>query len=269
MTTPTWDPAQYLRHAGHRARPFTDLLARVRDLPGAPPRIADLGCGPGNVTAVLAARWPTAHITGYDNSPEMLAKTERYAGPTAGGGHLDFAHADATAWAPSETYDLIVSNAALHWVEGHLEAFPAWLAALSPGGTFAFQVPDNIDAPLHALMRELATSARWKSRLGEILRHQDSVHTPAVYLDRLARLGCEPDVWQTTYQHVLEGEDPVLDWVKGTGLRPVLTALADDPEARDTFLTEYRDLLREAYPTAEYGTVLPFRRLFAVARKEA
>jgi trans-aconitate 2-methyltransferase len=269
MTTPTWDPAQYLRHAGHRARPFTDLLARVRDLPGAPPRIADLGCGPGNVTAVLAARWPTAHITGYDNSPEMLAKTERYAGPTAGGGHLDFAHADATAWAPSETYDLIVSNAALHWVEGHLEAFPAWLAALSPGGTFAFQVPDNIDAPLHALMRELATSARWKSRLGEILRHQDSVHTPAVYLDRLARLGCEPDVWQTTYQHVLEGEDPVLDWVKGTGLRPVLTALADDPEARDAFLTEYRDLLREAYPTAEYGTVLPFRRLFAVARKEA
>jgi len=269
MTTPIWDPAQYLRHAGHRARPFTDLLARVPDLPGTPPRIADLGCGPGNVTAVLAARWPTAHITGYDNSPEMLAKTDRYAGPTAGGGHLDFAHADATAWAPSETYDLIVSNAALHWVEGHLEAFPTWLAALSPGGTFAFQVPDNIDAPLHALMRELATSARWKSRLGEILRHQDSVHTPAVYLDRLARLGCEPDVWQTTYQHVLEGEDPVLDWVKGTGLRPVLTALADDPEARDAFLTEYRDLLREAYPTAEYGTVLPFRRLFAVARKEA
>jgi trans-aconitate 2-methyltransferase len=269
MTTPTWDPAQYLRHAGHRARPFTDLLARVPDLPGTPPRIADLGCGPGNVTAVLAERWPTAHITGYDNSPEMLAKTERYAGPTAGGGHLDFAHADAAAWAPSETYDLIVSNAALQWVEGHLEAFPAWLAALAPGGTFAFQVPDNIDAPLHALMRELATSARWKGRLGEVLRHHDSVHTPAVYLDGLARLGCEPDVWQTTYQHVLEGEDPVLDWVKGTGLRPVLTALADDPEARDAFVTEYRDLLREAYPTAEYGTVLPFRRLFAVARKEA
>ncbi|MET7681899.1 trans-aconitate 2-methyltransferase [Streptomyces sp. NPDC005423] len=268
MKTPTWDPAQYLRHAGHRARPFTDLLARVPDLPGDPPRIADLGCGPGNVTAVLAARWPAARITGYDNSPEMLARTEPYAGPTAGGGRLDFAHADAAAWTPEETYDLIVSNAALHWVEGHLDAFPRWLAGLAPGGTLAFQVPDNIDAPLHALMRELAAGARWRSRLGEVPRRQDSVHPPAVYLDHLARLGCEPDVWQTTYQHVLAGEDPVLDWVKGTGLRPVLTALADDPEARDAFVAEYRALLRAAYPTTPYGTVLPFRRLFAVARKE-
>ena len=266
MTT-TWDPAQYLRHAGHRARPFTDLLARVTDVPGTPPRIADLGCGPGNVTTVLADRWPTAHITGYDNSPEMLEKAAAYAGPTAGGGHLDFAHADATEWVPAQTYDLLVSNAALQWVPGHLDRFGDWVSALAPGGTFAFQVPDNIDAPLHALMRELAATARWKSRLGEVLRHEDSVHAPGVYLDRLARLGCTADVWQTTYQHILPGPDPVLDWVKGTGLRPALTALADDPEVRDAFVTEYRDLLREAYPTAEYGTVLPFRRLFAVARK--
>jgi trans-aconitate 2-methyltransferase len=267
MTT-TWDPAQYLRHAGHRARPFADLLARVTDLPGTAPRIADLGCGPGNVTTVLADRWPTAHITGYDNSPEMLAQTDPYAGPTAGGGRLDFAHADATEWAPTQTYDLIVSNAALQWVPGHLDRFGDWVGALAPGGTFAFQVPDNIDAPLHALMRELAATARWKSRLGEVLRREDSVYAPGVYLDHLARLGCAADVWQTTYQHVLPGEDPVLDWVKGTGLRPALTALADDPEARDAFVTEYRDLLRAAYPTAEYGTVLPFRRLFAVARRE-
>ncbi|WP_369235672.1 trans-aconitate 2-methyltransferase [Streptomyces sp. R21] len=267
--TPTWDPAQYLRHADHRARPFADLLARVPDLPGDPARIADLGCGPGNVTAVLVRRWPTAHITGYDNSPQMLERAQAYAGATAGGGRLDFAHADAEAWAPTQTYDLIVSNAALQWVEGHLDAFSGWLDALAPGGTFAFQVPNNIDAPLHALMRELGTSARWKDRLGDVLRHTDSVHAPGVYLDRLARLGCEADVWETTYLHVLEGEDPVLDWVKGTGLRPVLTVLADDPEARDAFVAEYRDLLREAYPSAGYGTVLPFRRLFAVARKEA
>ncbi|MFI6401389.1 trans-aconitate 2-methyltransferase [Streptomyces sp. NPDC050548] len=263
----TWDPAQYLRHAGHRARPFTDLLARVTDVPGTPPRVADLGCGPGNMTAVLADRWPTAHITGYDNSPEMLEKAAAHTGPTTGGGHLDFAHADATRWAPAQPYDLIVSNAALQWVPGHLDRFGDWISALAPAGTFAFQVPDNIDAPLHTLMRELAATARWKSRLGEVLRREDSVHAPGVYLDRLARLGCAADVWQTTYQHILPGPDPVLDWVKGTGLRPVLTALADDPEARDAFVTEYRDLLREAYPTAEYGTVLPFRRLFAVARK--
>jgi len=158
----TWDPAQYLRHADHRARPFTDLLARVTDVPGTPPRIADLGCGPGNVTTVLADRWPTAHITGYDNSPEMLAQTASYAGPTTGGGSLDFAHADATDWAPTEPYDLIVSNAALQWVPGHLDRFGDWVSALAPGGTFAFQLPDNIDAPLHALMRELAATARWK-----------------------------------------------------------------------------------------------------------
>ncbi|MFG2120551.1 trans-aconitate 2-methyltransferase [Streptomyces sp. NPDC048710] len=272
MTTPTWDPAQYLRHAGHRARPFADLLARVPALPAEPPagrpRIADLGCGPGNVTALLAERWPTAHITGYDNSPEMLDKAHvDHEGATAGGGHLDFAHADARVWTPEGPHDLILSNATLQWVPRHVDRFADWIAALKPGGTFAFQVPDNIDAPLHALMRELAATPRWKPRLADVLRHEDSVHTPGTYLDRLARLGCEADVWQTTYFHVLEGEDPVLDWVKGTGLRPALTALADDPEARDAFVTEYRDLLREAYPSAPYGTVLPFRRLFAVAVK--
>ncbi|SOD86012.1 trans-aconitate 2-methyltransferase [Streptomyces sp. Ag109_G2-15] len=268
MTTPTWDPAQYLRHAGHRSRPFADLLARVPALPDERPRIADLGCGPGNVTALLAERWPTAHITGYDNSPEMLDKAHvDHEGATAGGGHLDFAHADARVWTPEEPHDLIVSNATLHWVPGHTDRFADWIAALKPGGTFAFQVPDNIDAPLHALMRELAATPRWKSRLADVLRHEDSVHEPGVYLDRLARLGCATDVWQTTYLHILPGEDPVLDWVKGTGLRPALTALADDPEARDAFVTEYRDLLREAYPTEPYGTVLPFRRLFAVAVK--
>ncbi|POX65360.1 trans-aconitate methyltransferase [Streptomyces sp. Ru62] len=270
MTTPSWDPAQYLRHAGHRARPFADLLARIPALPGDRPRIADLGCGPGNVTALLAGRWPTARITGYDNSPEMLDKAHvDHEGPTAGGGRLDFAHADVRTWTPTEPYDLIVSNATLQWVPGHADRFADWIAALAPGGTLAFQVPDNIDAPLHALMRDLAGTPRWRDRLADVLRRTDSVHTPATYLDRLTRLGCAADVWETTYFHVLQGEDPVLDWVKGTGLRPALTALADDPQARDTFLTEYRDLLREAYPSAPYGTVLPFRRLFAVAVKES
>ncbi|WP_326759710.1 trans-aconitate 2-methyltransferase [Streptomyces phaeochromogenes] len=268
-TSPTWDPGQYLRHAEHRARPFAELLARVPALPGEPARVADLGCGPGNVTVQLAERWPGAYITGYDNSAEMLARTAEHAGPTAGGGRLDFAHADLTDWAPTEAYDLIVSNAALQWVPGHLDALPVWLDVVAPGGTFAFQVPNNIDAPLHALMRELAASARWKGRLDGVLRDTDSVHPPLLYLDRLARLGCAVDVWETTYMQLLQGEDSVLDWSKGTGLRPALTALADDPEARDAFVGEYRDLLRKAYPTAPYGTVLPFRRLFVVARKAA
>ncbi|MFI8349783.1 trans-aconitate 2-methyltransferase [Streptomyces sp. NPDC085596] len=262
-TTPSWDPAQYLRHSGHRLRPFVDLLGRVPALPSERPRIADLGCGPGNATALLRERWPAARVTGYDNSPEMLERARaEHSGP-------DFAFADARTWTPEGPHDLLFSNATLQWVPGHLDRFADWIAALQPGGVFAFQVPDNTDAPLHALMRELAATPRWAPRLTGVLRVPGSVHAPGAYLDRLARLGCATDVWQTTYQHVLTGEDPVLDWVKGTGLRPALTALAADPEARDAFVTEYRDLLREAYPTAPYGTVLPFRRLFAVAVKGA
>lgn len=264
--TPTWDPAQYLRHADHRARPFADLLARVPALPADPARIADLGCGPGNVTALIAARWPTARITGYDNSPEMLARAEEFAGPTSGGGRIDFASADARTWVPDESYDLIISNATLQWVPGHLANLPAWVEGLAPGGTFAFQVPGNFDAPSHRLMRELAHSARWKDRLADALRHDDAVCTPAVYLERLTALGCAADVWETTYLHLLQGEDAVLDWVRGTGLRPVLSELGAEADA---FVTDYRAALREAYPATGHGTVFPFRRLFAVARKGA
>ncbi|MEU3554614.1 trans-aconitate 2-methyltransferase [Streptomyces fragilis] len=261
-----WDAEQYLRHAGDRARPFTDLLARVPELPGSTPRIADLGCGPGNTTAaLLAGRWPGARITGYDNSPAMLERAAALAGPTGGGGSLEFAHADLTEWTPGGSYDLIVSNAALQWVPGHVEALPGWAEALPPGGVLAFQVPYNLDAPVHALMRECARSPRWAGRLREVLRGADSVADPAVYLDLFARLGFAADVWETTYLHVLPGEDAVLDWVSGTGLRPVLAALSGDPEARDAFVAEYRARLREAYPRRPYGTVLPFRRLFCVA----
>ncbi|GAA3789634.1 trans-aconitate 2-methyltransferase [Streptomyces chiangmaiensis] len=264
---PVWDPGQYLRHAGHRARPFADLLARVPGLAGDPPRIADLGCGPGNVTALLADRWPTAHITGYDNSPEMLDKAHTdHEGPTPGGGRLDFAPADARTWTPAEPYDLIVSNATLQWVPGHPARFPDWVAGLAPGGTFAFQVPGNFDSPSHRLMRELAHSPRWKGRLADTLRHDDAVLTPAACLERLAALGCTVDVWETTYLHLLQGEDPVLDWVKGTGLRPILTELEDEAQE---FIADYRAALREAYPATEHGTVFPFRRIFAVATKEA
>ncbi|MER6621398.1 MULTISPECIES: trans-aconitate 2-methyltransferase [unclassified Streptomyces] len=263
--TPVWDPAQYLRHAGHRTRPFTDLLARVPELPGDPPRIADLGCGAGNVTALLAGRWPAARITGYDNSPEMLDKARA----DHGGGSLRFAHADVRTWVPDGPYDLIVSNATLQWVPGHVERFRDWVRGLTPGGTLAFQVPGNFDAPSHTLLRELAASPRWRDRLAGVLRHDDAVLRPEGYLEHLTALGCTTDAWETTYVHLLTGQDPVLDWVKGTGLRPVLTALADDPEARDAFVDAYRSALRAAYPAGPHGTPFPFRRVFAVAVKEA
>lgn len=265
---PTWDPHQYLRHAAHRTRPFLDLLQRIPDPPGgAAPRIADIGCGPGNVTALLAGRWPTARITGFDSSPEMLESAARLTGPTPGGGSMDFRQADAAVWTPDEPYDLIISNAALQWVPGHPERFGDWLDHLTPGGTLAFQVPGNFTAPSHALLAELCDSPRWRDRLDGHGRRYVHVLSPAGYLERLTELGCrEADVWESTYVQLLQGEDPVLDWTKGTALRPVLTALDGDEDAVREFVGQYRDLLRKAYPPGPHGTVFPFRRIFAVAR---
>ncbi|MEU9083192.1 trans-aconitate 2-methyltransferase [Streptomyces sp. NPDC048357] len=269
-SAPTWDPQQYLRHAGHRTRPFLDLLTRIPELPNRPARIADLGCGPGNVTALLADRWPGARITGFDLSPEMLRRaTQEHAGPTTGGGSLDFRHGDLAGWLPEEPYDLIVSNAALQWVPGHAGSFGAWINGLRPGGTFAFQIPGNFTAPSHALLAELCDTPRWRSRLAGHGARYIHLLEPPEYLARFTALGCAADVWETTYHQLLQGPDPVLDWVKGTALRPVLTALGDDKDAADAFLTEYRDRLRVAYPSGPRGTVFPFRRIFAVARKEA
>ncbi|MGW6577025.1 trans-aconitate 2-methyltransferase [Streptomyces sp. NPDC054945] len=269
-SAPTWDPQQYLRHSGHRTRPFLDLLTRIPELPHGPARIADLGCGPGNVTTLLAERWPEARITGFDLSPEMLQRaTEEYAGPTPGGGSLDFRHGDLGTWLPEEPYDLIVSNAALQWVPGHPGSFGAWINGLRPGGTFAFQIPGNFTAPSHALLAQQCDTPRWRARLAGHGARYIHLLEPAEYLARFTELGCDADIWETTYHQLLQGPDPVLDWVKGTALRPVLTALGEDRDAVDAFLTEYRDRLRAAYPTGPRGTVFPFRRIFAVARKEA
>ncbi|MGD9484074.1 trans-aconitate 2-methyltransferase [Streptomyces sp. TRM70308] len=266
---PIWDPQVYLRHADHRTRPFLDLLARLPELPAGPrpPRIADLGCGPGNVTRLLADRWPDAHVTGYDSSPEMLAAARAHAGPTPGGGRLDFAPGDIADWEPQEPYDLIVSNAALQWVPGHADRFKSWLEALPPGGVLAFQVPGNFASPSHALLGELCDAPHWRERLGAHGRRYVFILQPYEYLGRLADLGCTADVWETTYVQLLHGPDAVLDWVRGTALRPVLTALADDPAAAEAFVAEYREALHAAYPPGPHGTVFPFRRVFAVARK--
>ena len=229
---PTWDPQQYLRHADHRTRPFHDLLARVPDLPGRTrARIADLGCGPGNVTALLADRWPDARITGYDNSPEMLDEAQRHAGPTPGGGRLDFAHADAADLdARRRPYDLIVSNAAAPVGPRPRRPLPRLARRPRPRRHLRLPGPRQLrPRPATPCCASLPTSPRWRDRLGGTLRHADAVLDPAGYLDRLTALGCAADVWETTYVQLLQGEDPVLDWVKGTALRPVLTALADDP----------------------------------------
>lgn len=257
-TAPRWDPGQYERFADERGRPFFELVGRVRA--ERPERVVDLGCGTGALTAALVERWPEAMIEGLDRSPDMIAEAAARAIP----GRLRFATADLTAWRPDRPVDVIVSNAVLQWVPGHAELLAGWVEALAPGGWLAFQVPGNDGAPSHVLLDELRASPRWRGRL-EGVAEGPRVLEPARYLARLAELGCTVDAWETTYLHVLQGSDPVLEWVKGTALRPVVTAL--DGEERDAFLAEYAARLREAYPPRPFGTVLPFRRLFVVARR--
>ncbi|MEU4115133.1 methyltransferase domain-containing protein [Kitasatospora sp. NPDC028055] len=259
MTGPVWDPAQYLRFADERTRPLRELLARVPALPNEPaPTVLDIGCGPGNSTAVLRERWPKARLTGLDNSAPMLAAARTDGEPTA-----DYLLADARDYDPAPAApDLIASNATLQWVDGHLAVLARWAAALGPGGVVAVQVPGNFEAPSHTLLADLRRSARWRDALGaDAVR--GGVHPPGRYLDVLAGAGCAADVWETTYCTLLPGPDPVLEWVKGTALRPVLGRLTD-PADRAAFLAEYGRLLREAYPAGPYGTVFPFRRIFAV-----
>ncbi|RAG85267.1 trans-aconitate methyltransferase [Streptacidiphilus pinicola] len=256
MADVTWDPEQYLRYADLRGRPFSDLVGRI---PGTPKRVVDLGCGPGNTTATLPERWHGAHVVGVDNSAAMVEQARRDFGA------IEFRLGDIADYEPTgDAPDLILSNAALQWVPGHLTLFPRWIEALPSGGVFAFQVPANFEAPSHTLLAELRNSARWRERLGG--PHRAAVPRPGEYLDVLANLGCAVDVWETDYHQVLQGEQPVVDWMLGTGLRPVLDVLTDEGE-RAAFLAEYAELLDAAYPRRAYGTVLPYRRIFAVAIK--
>lgn len=256
-----WDAKQYERFAADRARPFHDLLTRVfAEKPG---HVVDLGCGTGETTATLLERWPSARVTGMDSSAEMLADTGRFAEP----GRLEFVQADVRTWQPDEPVDVLLSNAAFQWVPEHLDLLPRFVGWLAPGGWFAFQVPGNYRAPAHAILTELRRSPRWRDQVGEGADRHLDVHDPEVYLRTLAGLGCRVDAWETTYLHVLPGEDPVLEWIKGTGLRPVLAAL--DEADRAAFLAEYGARLREAFPREPWGTVLPFRRIFVVAQLPA
>lgn len=252
-----WDPRRYLTRAAERARPFYELISRIGAT--APATVVDLGCGPGNLTATLAERWPQANVIGVDSSAAMIDAARRVAG-------IEAIHADLREWEPPSPVGVVVSNAVLQWVPDHLALLPRLAGWLEPGGWLGFQVPGNYGEPAHVLLREIAGSPRWRDRLGAGLVTRAGVYEPDEYLDVLVGLGLVPDVWTTTYLHLLEGEDAVLDWMMGTALRPVLAALDDHGAA--TFLDEYGQRLRAAYPRRDHGTVLRFRRIFAVARRQ-
>jgi trans-aconitate 2-methyltransferase len=254
--THAWDAQAYLSFEDERARPFDDLMARVT-IPS-PRLVVDLGCGTGNLTERLATRWPKANVVGVDNSPDMIAAASESATS-----RVSFQLADLRGWRLDRPVDVLVSNATLQWVPEHLTLLCRLVDEVRPGAQIAIQVPGNFDEPSHRLLHELAADPRFAEHTQGVDR--PAAHDPEVYLAEFARLGCLVDSWETTYLHVLTGPDPVLRWISGTGARPILTALPS--VLRTEFEQEYGAVLRHAYPEQRFGTVLPFRRVFAVATK--
>lgn len=253
-----WNPELYLRFEDERTRPAHDLVANipVRD----PKRIVDLGCGPGNSTAVLKRRWPAAEVIGVDNSPAMIAAATK-ADPSG-----RWLPGDAATWTPAEPVNVLFSNATLQWVPGHAAVIPHLFRQVAAGGVLAVQMPAHFDSPLHRLMERIADRPGWKgnpSAAKTALR----VEPPEFYYDLLTPIASRVDIWLTEYHHVLSDPAAIVTWIRGTGLRPFLAALADDAE-RTEFERLLLDETTQAYPRRADGKVLfPFRRLFVVAVK--
>jgi trans-aconitate 2-methyltransferase len=247
----TWSPVTYLQFSDERTRPARDLLAQV---PLASARkVVDVGCGPGNSTELLLARFPGADILGIDSSPAMIAEA-RQSVPDA-----RFVEADASAWLPGADTDLVFANAVYQWMPDHLSLFPRLLARLRPGAVAAIQMPDNLAEPTHQLMRQVAEDGPWADRLSGAARA--ALPPVRVFYDALAPAVSRLDIWHTIYNHVLDSPDAIVDWVSGTGLRPFIDPLPNDQRA--DFLRRYRDRIADAYPANANGTVLlRFPRLF-------
>lgn len=253
----SWNARQYSMFEQQRTRPVRDLVAAI---PLASAHTAvDLGCGPGNSTEVLAERFPEATVTGLDSSDDMLRDARQRLPNVA------FELADIGSWNPAQTYDVILANASLQWVPDHATLYPRLVSLLNPGGVLAVQTPDNLEEPAHRLARDIAASAEWASRIGDV-RHPDR-HPAAYYFELLQGHCAEVDVWRTTYHHPLAGgHGAVVEWFKGSALRPYLQQL--DEAAQQDFLDTYLQAISQAYPALDDGTVLlPFPRLFIVATR--
>jgi trans-aconitate 2-methyltransferase len=254
-----WDPEQYNRFERERAQPFFDLLARVPD--GQVREVADLGCGTGELTRTLAARWPGARIQGVDSSAAMLAEAARREGTP----NLRFVHADLRAFEPGQPLDRLISNAALQWVPDHAALLERLVSLLAPGGVLAVQMPNNREGAAYRGLIELLGEARWRG-LRAALDAQPGAEAPAWYAERLLDLGLSVDLWETVYHHRLGGPRDVVEWVKGTVLRPVVAAAGAEADA---FLAAYTARVAAACPVGPHGTWFPFRRLFFIARLPA
>lgn len=251
-----WNPDVYLTFADHRGRPFFDLVSRIAAQQ--PRRVADLGCGPGNLTETLSGRWPDAVVQGWDSSPEMVA--------AATGRGLDVRLGGIADWVPATDTDVVISNAALQWLPEHRDLVVRWAGQLAAGSWIAFQVPGNFDAPSHAAVREVARREPFVDALRDMpWRDADVVGTPVEYAGLLADAGCAVDVWETSYVHELQGATPVLDWITGTALTQVKERLTE--QAWQQYREAIIPVLASGYPARADGrTFFPFRRIFVVAQ---
>ncbi|UOK39309.1 trans-aconitate 2-methyltransferase [Pseudomonas palleroniana] len=252
----TWSAKQYTMFEQQRTRPVRDLVAAIPNTQVH--NAVDLGCGPGNSTEVLAERYPQARITGMDNSDDMLADARQRL-PA-----LNFERADIGDWKPAQTFDVILANASLQWLPDHATLYPHLVRQLTPGGTLAVQTPDNLDEPAHRLAREVAADGSWSAKIGAV-KHNER-HTASYYYELLSKHCSTVDVWRTTYQHPLADHAAVVEWFKGSALRPFLAPLSEDQRA--DFLQQYTARITQAYPALGDGTVLlPFPRLFIIATR--
>lgn len=252
----SWSPDHYLRYGDERTRLAIDLVSRIEV--EAPRSLVDLGCGPGNSTAVLRRRWPQARATGVDNSPEMV-EAARAADPA-----VEWLLADIATWEPDGVFDVVFSNAALQWVPDHAAVVRRLLGWVAPEGALAFQIPSAEYAVVRRLIHEVAADPKWAERMTAPLGAL-TMETPAFYYAYLAPHARSLDIWETEYLHVMPSHDAVVDWISSTGLRPFLQALATDAE-RGEFVGRLRERVRESYEAHCDGSVLfPFRRLFVVA----
>jgi len=256
---PDWNPAQYLKFAAERTQPCRDLAARIEVANVR--RVIDLGCGPGNSTRVLCERWPPAEFTGLDSSAEMIERAQReHPGPR-------WITARIAEWAATSTaqFDVVFSNAAMQWVDDHAHVYPQLLSRVAPGGALAIQIPGNIDALPHRLMRELAASPAWSRAFPAGSVREWHHHEMEFYYDVLAPVAARLDLWTTEYLHILPDAAAIVEWYRGTGLRPFLEQLETDAD-RERFGADYLERLRPHYPARPAGGVLfPFRRIFLVA----
>lgn len=253
---PDWNAEQYLKFEGERTRPARDLLAQIPLV--AARKVVDLGCGPGNSTELLAERWPEAEIVGIDTSADMLRQArERMPG-------RKFIETNVSHWAPPAGTDVMFANAVFQWLPDHLKQMKRLVQALPPGGALAVQMPDNIDEPSHVMMRETAHDGPWSAQLREAAKVRDALPKPGIYYDALRPLCSRLDIWHTVYNHALEDAAAIVEWVKGTGLRPFLHPL--EPLQRRAFLAAYTARIAACYlPQADGRVLLRFPRLFIVA----